>query len=131
MNHQEWIKLTPEERRIKVAKLCGWRYYSSGEYWMPPDKSFNWVATSGLPDYLNDLNSMHEAEEYAHYRDVLWSRRYAREIQGIVVRDFNTENGKDSLPTEPSEAGWFCWYLGANATAAQRAEAFCITMEPS
>ena len=25
MTHEEWIKLTPEEQRIKVAECAGWK----------------------------------------------------------------------------------------------------------
>lgn len=26
MTHEKWIKLTPEEKRIKIAELCGWKW---------------------------------------------------------------------------------------------------------
>lgn len=29
MTREKWSKMSPDERRIKVAKLCGWRDISS------------------------------------------------------------------------------------------------------
>lgn len=65
-----------------------------------------------LPDYLRDLNAMHEAEEVLtqeqknNYVRILW--RIAR--QGV------TTDGPDG------------WFLQVAATAAQRAEAFLRTL---
>ena len=44
--------MKPERQRIAIAEACGWRTgYRDPEAWHP------------LPDYLNDLNAMHEAEK--------------------------------------------------------------------
>lgn len=54
--------MTPEEQRIAIAEACGWaRNGSSRNDKYPWVKPVNGVAKS-LPDYLNDLNTMHEAE---------------------------------------------------------------------
>ena len=50
--------MTLEKQRIAIAKACGWTQSSAG-WW------FNRENTNGgdpePPDYLNDLNAMHEA----------------------------------------------------------------------
>ncbi len=58
--------MTPESQRIAIAEACGWKlaYYSSfnddrAVYYAPNSSA----TTSVLPDYLNDLNAMHEAEK--------------------------------------------------------------------
>jgi len=107
--------MTPEQQRIAIAEACGWRIESDGAntFVYSPNK------TSGtgyrmndirhpkiirlLPDYLNDLNAMHEAE-------------------GTL----NKESGYH-------ETGGYGLYLVAldhdvSATAAQRAEAFLRTI---
>lgn len=67
--------MTPEAQRISIAEACGWQgphhpenikgmdgWHSQhrGIWWVTPDK--NRVLISEVPDYLNDLNAMHEAE---------------------------------------------------------------------
>jgi len=58
--------MTPEKKRIAIAKACGWRTttYSGDkeEVWELAGASFTRNRTTKeLPDYLNDLNAMHEA----------------------------------------------------------------------
>lgn len=56
MTPEEYDKLTADERRAAVAKLCGWdeeeieRGYTLSQY---PEY---------VPDYLHDLNACHEFE---------------------------------------------------------------------
>jgi hypothetical protein len=116
--------MSPDKQNIAIAQACG---VVSKDQWGALYKTEQGYARD-CPDYLNDLNAMHEAEETAFYSDVLWNRRYARKLQEIVTRDFNAL-GDGTIDTEPSEAGWFCWWLGLHATAAQRAEAYVTTME--
>ena len=67
--------MNPEQQRIAIAEACGWKTgYRDPEAWHP------------LPDFLNDLNAMHEVEnevlttaqmttmsQYLHRRlGVLW-----------------------------------------------------------
>lgn len=56
--------MSPEKQRIAIAEACGWAHAS--------------VEPFAHPDYLNDLNAMHEAEKvlteeqaemYAEYMD--------------------------------------------------------------
>jgi hypothetical protein len=110
MTREQWAKLTDEEKRIKVAELCGWKRGAKrdrgGHYWAMPGwyPQCTWVEDS-MPDYLNDLNAMHEAEKTIHddYRDMYAD--YLVEISGFHP-------------------------LGVwSTTARQRAEAFVLTME--
>lgn len=85
-------EITDDEMRVKIAELCGWRkelYVDTFEggsarmRWKNPVGE--WVGythrpaeSNWLPDYLNDLNAMHEAEktltdeEWRLYADRLW-----------------------------------------------------------
>lgn len=55
--------MNPEAQRIAIAEACGWKQQHSkakGEVrWYAPD-GHNYLLP---PDYLNDLNAMHEAEK--------------------------------------------------------------------
>jgi hypothetical protein len=60
--------VTPEQQRIAIAEACGWKTgYRDPEAWHP------------LPDYLNDLNAMHDAEKTLTYAQggemTLWIQR--------------------------------------------------------
>ena len=57
--------MNPEAQRIAIAEACGWRCTASFKEafacWVRPDGMDH--QTEWLPDYLNDLNAMHEAEK--------------------------------------------------------------------
>lgn len=59
--------ITPEERRVKLAELMGYKPHEGfeGERWVTPDGRMS-VTLGGayekLPDYCNDLNAVHEVE---------------------------------------------------------------------
>ena len=56
--------MSPEAQRIAIAEVCGYRYGESKPFWMatPVGQPFVACSVDKLPDYLNDLNAMHEAE---------------------------------------------------------------------
>ena len=101
--------MNPEQQRIAIAEACGWKFipeYYHGED-QPPE--FTTVTPDGrhlcgyYPDYLNDLNAMHEAEKM-----------------------LNRESGYHGI-------GGYGLYLVAlehnvSATASQRAEAYLKTL---
>jgi hypothetical protein len=107
--------MNPEQQRIAIAEACGWKFipeYYHGED-QPPE--FTTVTPDGkhlcgyYPDYLNDLNAMHEAEkqllatQFKRYHDVLVAQ---------VIGWSAHENE----------------HIAIHATAAQRAEAFLRTI---
>jgi len=62
--------MTPEQQRIVIAQACGWTdtQIIDGKY-----------GQTDVPDYLNDLNAMHEAEKVLTYEQggkmTLWIQR--------------------------------------------------------
>jgi hypothetical protein len=65
-------ELTQEQKRIAIAEACGWRLERTGDFdaFYSADGHYRGGAThnltkaienAGVPDYLNDLNAMHEA----------------------------------------------------------------------
>lgn len=65
--------MKPEEQRIAIAKACGWHnFIINDEYGndraLKPEQAFKMNCRFyDLPDYLNDLNAMHEAEKILSY----------------------------------------------------------------
>jgi hypothetical protein len=101
--------VTPEQQRIAIAEACGWRqstakHPKSGnivEIWT--DGKRDWSHTQKIPDYLNDLNAMHEVEKVLTDEQ---QRTYAAELGRSYDGSF----------------------LHVSAPAAQRAEAFLRTI---
>ena len=117
MTREQWAEMTEEEQRIKVAELCGWKLWDHPDAmkdkvgWSMPE---NWCLSPDgmqrlycdMPDYLNDLNACHT------FKDVMSDDQKLSYIIWI-----------DTVITDH--------YFGdVFATAAQRAEAFVLTMEP-
>jgi hypothetical protein len=98
--------MTPEAQRIAIAKACGWHRCESKEpCWH--HKSSGGSGYNLPPDYLNDLNAMHEAEKGL---TLLQFWKYADSLRGLCdARGL----GRDE-------------YIAA--TASQRAEAFLRTL---
>ena len=80
------------------------RYGKESNYAPFEGELVNYLNESGVPDYLNDLNAMHEAEKI--FNDALYCR-YINELCDVTIK------GNNSM------------YM---ATAAQRAEAFLRTI---
>ena len=49
--------MKPEEQRIAIAGVCGWKKIPDGRW------NLDGKVEPFLPDYLNDLNAMYEAEK--------------------------------------------------------------------
>jgi hypothetical protein len=96
--------MKPEEQRIAIAKACGWTKFT------PDTIQYTARRSDGkwglIPDYLSDLNAMHEAEK------VLTDLNLYRKFLYLVVLE-----DPSNASNEPA------W-----ATAAQRAEAFLRTL---
>jgi hypothetical protein len=105
--------VTPEQQRKAIAEACGWTYKPAVDFWerngqlVHGDKG----QPTYLPNYLNDLNAMHEAEKVLDPKGKDGSYEYwLRTVCHIPERE--SANGR-------------YFY---RATAAQRAEAFLRTI---
>lgn len=104
--------MTLEAQRIAIAEACGWSRgkspYAGADCWCKND---GYKMT--LPDYLNDLNAMHEAEKVLNpEQQINYASRLARYFKD------NSTHGSDFLTD----------FDLLHATAAQRAEAFLKTI---
>jgi hypothetical protein len=97
--------VSPEAQRIAIAEACGWTKHprESRECYDPTGLLCYW---SDAPDYLNDLNAMHEAFREIRKRGLV--QEYGDELASVTTVD---------------RGAYF-----AHATAAQRAEAFLRTI---
>ncbi len=102
--------MNPIEQREAIAKACGWTEQSLG-WWRHEDHKLDAVI---LPDYLNDLNAMHEAEK------ILTPKQWNTYTVNLArtIAECHDANIKVSVPTN----------VLLSATAAQRAEAFLRTL---
>jgi len=105
--------MNKQEQNIAIAKACGYTQGVGmhGLEW--------WTNGEGVhdepPDYVNSLNSMHEAEKIIH------AKNYAQLC--VVYRDYLNEfMERDRSHINAQGLG------GYHATAAQRAEAFLRTL---
>jgi hypothetical protein len=96
--------MKPEKQRIAIAEACG---FKCSEY----SDELGQLVAEFTPDYLNDLNAMHEAEKVLTKNK---SMEYAFRLADSWIL-----NGEDK---QPDLVRGFC------ATAAERAEAFLKTI---
>lgn len=109
MTHEQLAKLTPKEKRVKIAEACGYKKEPRKPYWhrdavwwtIPGQEAHR--TTRSVPDYLNSLDAMHEAEKTLDWQQ---KREYVRELFRASQSDFHSH----------------C------ATAARRADAFLLTI---
>ena len=103
------IDMTNEEINKDIAEYCGWKYEFNGNdedpewYWIPPN---NPDGNGTPPDYCNDLNAMHEAENT---------------IKDPIQQSFYAEYLGDCGSFEKGEYPTFRF---VNSTAKERAIAF-------
>lgn len=107
-------EVSPEAQRIAIAEACGWN--------PPPEEIGNQTHGGGrfmsseewrqahIPDYLNDLNAMHEAEKISSDNNQM---KFRGELIDMMIPKYGFESA--------------C-LLAIHATAAQRAEAFLRTI---
>ena len=105
--------MSPEKQRIAIAEACGWDidpveahgWGSRGQWCVRPNDAKRQLVSRHmeLPNYLNDLNAMHEAEKAVLLGND-WSWDFMDELERIT----------DKVPHF--------------ATAAQHAEAFLRTI---
>ena len=109
--------MTPQEQRIAIAFHFGWKLIEGGSldfedclFAKPGQTEGPWCKSFQVPDYLNDLNAMHEAEKVL-----------SKNQQGLYMENLYTpitleDRNKDTL------------FDYAHANASQRAEAFLRTI---
>lgn len=82
-----------EKQRIAIAEACGWKTTSDSPNWTyyrPDGRGWN----GSLPDYLNDLNAMHEAEsildanQRVKYASLI-TRQFIDEIYQVIPNNLN------------------------------------------
>jgi hypothetical protein len=98
--------MNEEQQRIAIAEACGFKARTDRHkpMWVTPDGKTLLTMPEHLPDYLNDLNAMHDAE------------KVIGPIKGIEFCYHLNEMGMSGE-----------WEI-LTATAAQRAEAFLRTI---
>jgi len=98
--------MDPEQKRIKIAEACGWRKRRDHHLsqWLAPVGG----AWNEPPDFLRDLNAMHEAEKVMTCDQM---EDYADKLQNMCG---GNKHIFDCTPVF--------------ATAAQRADAFIATL---
>lgn len=124
--------MTPDKQRIAIAKACGWKLTQPpvkipigtemGVLDLHKKERKFWHA-GFLPDYLNDLNDMHDAEKAPGVivGPAEWSK-YCDQIRIKIGRDIELRCGPGSV------VGFMCLEAAVGATAVQRAEAFLRTL---
>jgi hypothetical protein len=100
--------MSPEKQRIAIAEACGWVPFPHQDYKGGIMLPYKWSRSGTehlmeLPDYLNDLNAMHEAEKTL---GVLMEGRYAERLRLVQATSFGM----------------------CHSTAAERAEHFLKTI---
>ena len=114
--------MNPDKQRIAIAEACGWtkcRLAIKGAgapergkspYGVPPRRGYE----VSLPNYTQDLNAMHEAEQCLWRKDFLARDTFIDHLARILnpVHGYRDQLGQHLL----------------DATAAQRAEAFLRTI---
>lgn len=125
------LTMTPEAQRIAIAEKCGWTFGGeTGRYWWKsPHGNVQRILTYGaatqakvnslseLPNYLSDLNAMHEAEKMLDANQqvdfsVVLTRPVREEIYEVM----------------PNDLHFAVCFPAIHANAAQRAEAFLRTL---
>ena len=101
------------EQRIAIAEACGWPSSTCNINHALQEIGGKWWALT-LPDYLSDLNAMHEAEKV-----LTESQKWE---QSCLIANYQQHNGGFPLFSR-SEV-----ITLAKATAAQRVEAFLKTL---
>ena len=115
--------MTPAEQNIAIAEACGWKRDNKVNEWLRPSRSHipqfhsSWFGIDQLPNYLSDLNAMHEAEKVLIGPQAIL---YERMLENMVRAQARTQPG-DRYPRAATICSW-------HATAAQRAEAFLKTI---
>ena len=102
--------MNPERQRITIAEACGWEVDAERKTYGFQPLTDGCRTYTELPNYLNDLNAIHEVENILNADQMV---SYDYHLDRVVG------NGRQGLNIE-----YFLW----SATASQRAEAFLRTI---
>lgn len=122
MTPEELAALTPEQKRIRIAKACGWTgIFKKLLMGYCGDRK----GMKELPDYLNDLNACHEMEKVLlePARSKRGSSNPSDHAQ--LLYDMKLMHAVAGLKENYSP---FDYFLRSTATAAQRCDAFLLTI---
>ena len=110
--------MKPEQQRIAIAEACGYKPGCKCRLkqprWRTPDDS-GCCSIDELPNYLNDLNAMHEAE--ATLVDAALNKNFVDNLIVVILGENEAQ----------SDGSYYEAWLMLQATAAQHAEAFLRT----
>ena len=106
--------MTPEQMRVAIAESVGWRSVHThkqtrivlGENPIRKDDFYY----DNVPDYLNNLNAMHEIEKNT-------TNEYWEQLAILTLTHYDFNLYGESVPAS-------AWKDFAHATALQRAEAY-------
>ena len=74
--------MKPKAQVIAIAEACGWKVHPKDKWVViPPNSPHSVQPLHTLPDYLNDLNAMHEAEKTLN---PIQAAEYARILTSIA-----------------------------------------------
>lgn len=106
--------MTDEEKRIAIARACGWTQ-PNGVGWSQPGTTDGKLPTWALPDFLNSLDAMHEAEQVC-LQQLIKGRYWLKLMEQEIP-----------IPIEGTDRTELVghWVLAAR----QRAEAFLKTIQ--
>lgn len=137
MKIEELNRMTPDQKRVKIAEACGWSVkHVDGvpknvcQYELiRPDGTRKGYAfkestlwKNYAPDYLNDLNAMHEAAmTLTGFKADLFANIL---VEIIGARKIETYSEKIGAP----QLSWGGVCQIARATASQLADAFLLTI---
>jgi hypothetical protein len=127
--------MKPKAQMIAIAESCGWKWIQTNDEAKSgligtdsphsgniPYQGTNYPSNKHLPtygkaipDYLNDLNAMHEAEKML-YGDPNLPKKYTQQIKKAIRREAGVTKAQMDFD------------MCITATAAQRAEAFLKTI---
>jgi len=104
--------MTPEQKRIAIAEACGWVIMRDDYGTVGSNDGTHWHSPCCFPDYAADLNAIHAAEKVLTDKQL---DSYPFILNHIVDRDTACRHKRIDC-------------FSYHATAAQRAEAFGITL---
>lgn len=104
--------MTNEEQRLAIANVCGWYKINWSGMFVWQQAADTGTRRGNCPDYLKDLNAMHEAEKLLTHAD---KETYV----GLLC---------DLIDKDDEDAGEYSCYSLAHAPASRRGEAFLRTL---